>query len=84
MYCARRKRGLGEADKEVPKFGVPENGVSSALSGASRRGLGMLNGFDGELIVVRSRPGRVPSHTYLGQIRRPCAYSTLPSSNSCI
>ena len=76
MYCARRKRGLGEADKDVPKVGVPEvGGVLSALRGASRRGLGMLNGLEGEVIVVRvqerASPDRASStDSYVSGVHR--------------
>ena len=76
VYCARRKRGLGEADKDVPKVGVPEiGGVLSALRGASRRGLGMLNGLEGEVIVVRvqerASPDRASStDSYVSGVHR--------------
>lgn len=53
VYCARRKRGLGEADREVPKLGVPKAAEEpSGSADWSRRGLGMSNGFEGEDIVV--------------------------------
>lgn len=48
VYCARRKRGLGEADDGVPKTG----GVPSAVADCAWRGLGMSNGREGEVMVV--------------------------------
>ena len=36
VYCARRKRGLGEADIDVPTMGVPKAGeLPSVLVGRS-------------------------------------------------
>ena len=54
MYCARRKRGPGEAERDVPKLGVPE---LSGTASSPRRGLGMSNGFEGEDIVVVGEQG---------------------------
>ena len=56
LYCARRKRALGEAEMAVPKLGVPNvGGVPSGIAACSRRGLGMSNGLEGEDIVVREQ-----------------------------